>query len=306
MADTLLALSGLSKRFGDVLALDDLTLDVSRGEVVGLLGPNGAGKTTAIRLALGLAVPTAGSVRLFGRSPREAAARAGLGYLPGELALDPRLDGHAMLALNARLHAPGDAPPDATRVGELCERLGLSHADLSRPVRDDSSGTRQKLGLVAAWQHDPELLLLDEPTNALDPLVREAVFELLREAAAAGKAVLHSSHVLSEVDRSCNSVAVLRGGRLVERGSVSELRRRLTRHMLVRFRGAPPVAALSAAGAVILERDGARLVLQVAGALDPLLAVLASHPVDELAFPEPDLSAAFAHWYGDAAREARS
>jgi ABC-2 type transport system ATP-binding protein len=303
MEEELLRLEGLTKRYGDNVAVDDLSLSVSRGEIVGLLGPNGAGKSTAIRLALGLATPSAGSVRLFGRPPREPAARVSVGYLPGDLALDARLNGHAMLGLLGRLRPADAPPPDPARVRELCERLGLSADDLDRPVRDDSSGTRQKLGLVAAWQHEPDLLVLDEPTNALDPLVREAVFELVREAAAAGRAVLHSSHVLSEVDRTCTTVAVLREGRLVEHGGVKELRRKLTRRMAVHFRGEPPVTALVAAGAELLEREDGRVVLAVSGALDPLLDVLAAHPVDELTFPEPDLSEAFAHWYGNGRAE---
>lgn len=295
MSTPLLALSSLTKRYGATTALDGLDLAVAPGEVVGLLGPNGAGKSTTIRLALGLAEPSAGTVRLFGRPPRETAVRARVGYLPGDLALDGRLTGAALLALLGKLSGP---PPDARRRAVLCERLSLAADDLARPIRDDSSGTRQKLGLVAAWQHDPDLLVLDEPTNGLDPLVREAVFELMHESALAGRAVLHSSHVLSEVQRTCSSVAILRAGRLVARGDVAALQRDLVRRMVIGFRGAPPLDDLRVAGAELLEHDGSRVVLAVRGALDPLLDVIAAHPVDDLAFPEPDLAEAFAHWYG--------
>jgi len=298
MTAPLLETRDLTKCYGEHVALDGLDLSIGCGEVVGLLGPNGAGKSTAIRLCLGLARPTRGTATLFGRPPSEASARRGVGYLPGELSLDGRLTGEQMLDQLGRLR--GVAVPSHLR-NELCERLRLSAADLQRTIRDDSRGTKQKLGLVAAFQHEPQLLILDEPTEGLDPLVREAVFELMREAGQAGRAVLHSSHVLSEVDRTASSVVMLRGGRLVASGSVADLRRSAVRRMVVGFAGEPPNSELLAAGVTIVEQDGKRVVLAVTGALDPLLAVLARHGVASLAFPEPDLAEAFSrHYAGDA------
>lgn len=299
----LLELSGAGKRYGSLDALSDLDLVVEPGHVLGLLGPNGAGKTTALRLALGLARPSTGRVLLAGRPPGDPRSRSRVGYLPGDLALDSRLTGAAWLALLARLSSAGTGAAVERRRAQLCERLQLDADDLCRPIRDDSSGTRQKLGLVGACQHDPDLLVLDEPTNALDPLAREAVFELMREAGAAGKGVLHSSHVLSEVDRTATHVVILRRGRRVAHGLLGDLRQRLVRRMVVRFRGEPPVSGLISAGAELLEQDGRRLVLGVVGGLDRLLSVLAEHPVDELAFPEPDLAHAFSQFYAEQGTE---
>ncbi len=288
----------LTKHYGETVGLDGLDLVVEQGEVLGLLGPNGAGKTTTIRLVLDLIRPTRGEVLLFGLPVGDPAARARVGYLPGELSLDERLSGRGMLDLMDGLRAPGTPPADSRRRAELCERLGLTAADLARRLRDDSRGTKQKIGLIAAWQHDPDLLILDEPTTGLDPLVREAIFELMHEACAAGRTIFHSSHVLSEVDRTCTRVVVLRDGRLVTSRSIDDLRAGLARTMAVRFRDDAPIEALVAAGTELIEHDGARVVLRITGELDALLGVLALHPVEHLAFPEPDLEDAFAEIYG--------
>ena len=179
----------LTKHYGPSVGLEGLDLTVGRGEVLGFLGPNGAGKTTTIRLLLDLLRPTRGRARVFGTTPLDPAVRGRIGYLPGELELDDRLTGTQMLAFLGRLRSSEGAPVDPRRRGELCERLRLTGRDLGRLIRDNSRGTKQKIGLVAAFQHDPDLLVLDEPTSGLDPLVREAVFELLLEAGAAGRTV---------------------------------------------------------------------------------------------------------------------
>ncbi len=293
----------LSKHYGPTVGLDGLELVVERGEVLGFLGPNGAGKTTTIRLLLDLIRPTRGEARLFGRAARDPDVRRSVGYLPGELALDGRLTARKMLAFLDRLRDPRDPPADPRRRDALCERLRLSDADLDRVLRDDSRGTKQKVGLVAAFQRDPELLVLDEPTEGLDPLVREAVLELMREAGAAGRTVFHSSHVISEVDRTATRVAIVRAGRLVAVEEIDALRRSLTRRMTVRFAGdRAPVAELDVPGTRLLEQSGPSVVLAVTGDLDPLLAVLARHAVAHLAFPEPVLDDAFLQHYADAQR----
>lgn len=296
-ANACIEIRGLTKHYGDTVGLEGLDLTVERGEVVGLLGPNGAGKTTTLRLLLGLMAPTSGTVRLFGQPPRRTEARLEVGYLPGELSLDELFSGSEMLAYLAHLRPRSVTPVDERRRSELCERLGLSSADLARVIRDDSRGTKQKIGLVAALQHDPALLILDEPTSGLDPLVREAVFELMEEATVAGRTVLHSSHIMGEVDRTCSRVAILRSGRLVAGGEIEAIRSTLTRSLRVRFSGTPPLDALAAAGGELIDcRDG-RVELRVRGDINPLLAVLASHPVDELVLPEPDLGLVFARHY---------
>ncbi|MHC5209313.1 MAG: ABC transporter ATP-binding protein [Planctomycetota bacterium] len=287
----------LTRHYGATVGLEGLDLSVEAGEVLGFLGPNGAGKTTCIRLLLDLIRPTRGSARLFGRPVSDASARANVGYLPGELALDERMTGRAMLDLLDALRPAGNPPCDPRRQAELCERLRLSDADLRRVVRDDSRGTKQKIGLVAALQRDPELLVLDEPTTGLDPLVRDELLALLGEAGAGGRTVFYSSHILSDVDRTCSRVAILREGRLVTLQDMDALRGSLTRTMIVRFRGAVPAAELDVPGARLVREQDGLAEIRVTGALGPLLAVLARHPVGHMAFPEPDLEDAFRRYY---------
>ncbi|MCB9896730.1 MAG: ABC transporter ATP-binding protein [Planctomycetes bacterium] len=304
MPNPVLHTRGLTKRYGATLALDALDLSVEAGEVFGFLGPNGAGKTTTIRLLLDLIRPTSGEALLFGRPPRDPAVRARIGYLPGDLVLDPRLSGSAMLDVLDALRGRGAPPGDARRRAELCERLLLDARDLARPVREASRGTRQKMGLVAAFQHDPELLVLDEPTGGLDPLVREAFFELLDDTGRRGRTVFHSSHVLSEVERTCARAAILRQGRLVVVERIATMRAALPRRMTLRFDAAPPDDVLRAPGVAVLERDGGRVVLRVGAELGPLLAALARTPPLELVFPEAELEDAFAHLYDGSAADA--
>jgi ABC-2 type transport system ATP-binding protein len=289
----------LTKNYGETVGLEGLDLTVEPGEVLGFLGPNGAGKTTAIRLLLDLIRPTRGEARLFGQPSTEPGVRARVGYLPGELQLDEQLSGERMLTFLDQLRPTGARPCRPELRTELCERLRLSRADLERPIRDNSRGTKQKIGLIGSLQHEPDLLVLDEPTTGLDPLVREEVFALLREAGEAGRTVFHSSHVLSEVDRTCTRVAVLRAGRLVAVERIDELRASLTRKMVVRFGHAIPETDLEVTGSRLVERDGNEVVFEVRGELDPLIRMLARHSVQHMAFPEPELDDAFREFYGE-------
>ncbi len=294
---SVIAARDLTKYYGTTVGVDGLDFSVEPGEVFGFLGPNGSGKTTTIRLVLDLLRPTRGEVRVFGRSPREPRARQSVGYLPGELALDERLTGRAMLAFLDALRPPSVPPADPRRRSALCERLGLTETDLGRVIREYSRGTKQKLGLVAAFQHDPGLLVLDEPTTGLDPLVREAVLELLTESGQAGRTVFHSSHVLTEVDRTCTRVGILRAGRLVTVERVQAMRQSLVRKAVVQFADPAPLAELSLPGITVTRSEPDAVELLVAGPLDPLLAVLARHRVRHLVFPEPTLEDAFARYY---------
>jgi ABC-2 type transport system ATP-binding protein len=292
-----IAAHDLTKHYGATVGVEGLEFTVEPGEVFGFLGPNGAGKTTTIRLLLDLIRPTRGQALVFGRSPHDPETRRSTGYLPGDLALDERLTGAEMLTFLDGLRPRSTTPADPRRRAELCERIGLSSRDLGRRIREYSRGTKQKLGLVSAFQHDPILLILDEPTASLDPLVREAVFELLVEARRAGRTVFHSSHVLSEVDRTCTRVGILRDGRLVAVERVEDMRHALARKMVVRFAEAPPTAELAVPGVSIVRVDGPLVELTVSGELDPLLRVLARHTVKHLVFPEPDLEEAFVRYY---------
>ncbi|MDY0812552.1 ABC transporter ATP-binding protein [Kitasatospora purpeofusca] len=289
-------LAGLSKYYGRKAGVDHLDLTVRRGEIFGFLGPNGAGKTTTIRCMVGLLRPSAGQIRLLGLDPvadhRRLAPR--LGYLPGELRLYPELTGARTLRLLGDLQGAG-----TPRRAELCERLGLSAADLARPVREYSRGMKQKLGLVQALQHDPELVILDEPTEGLDPLVQEVFFALLEEASHAGRTVLLSSHVLPEVQRACGRVALVREGRLVAVRAVSTLRQERARRVrLVLADGRGP-RSLGAA-----ERwsprwngDEVQLLVPPAELVAELRALLAALPVADVSVEEAGLDEAFLDLY---------
>jgi len=297
MSEAVIEARDLTKHYGPTVGVEGLDLAIRQGEVFGFLGPNGAGKTTTIRLLLDLIRPTRGSARLFGRLVSSTDLRGRLGYLPGELALDGRLTGRQTLEFLAALRGPDAPRPPRGGRARCCARLSLSSSDLDRRVREYSRGMKQKLGLVSALEHDPELLILDEPTTGLDPLVREAVFEILIEAGAAGRTVFHSSHVLSEVDRTCTRVGVIRAGRLVALKRSDEMRRAAVRRMVVRFDGPVPQRELALPGVELVEHENGRAVLRVRGEINPLLAVLARHRLRDLSFPEPSLEEAFAEIY---------
>ncbi|MEN9645676.1 MAG: hypothetical protein RL238_2345 [Actinomycetota bacterium] len=287
---------GLTKRFGPSVALDGLDLEVREGEVFGFVGPNGAGKTTTIRLLLDLLRPTVGQVTVFGADPRVdgAAVRARVGYLPGDLNLPPKVTGRAFLADQAALRGLDLA----ARHDELAERLA---ADLDRPMGELSLGNRRKIGVVAAFAHRPDLLVLDEPTGGLDPLVQQTFRAMAREAAAEGRTVFLSSHVLDEVQHLADRVAVLRKGRVVVEDRVDALIARLVRIVTVRFDAAPAADAFAAVPGVVsvAEPRPGELQFTLAGAAGPLLAALAPFTPVDLHAPEPDLEDVFLHLYGE-------
>jgi ABC-2 type transport system ATP-binding protein len=283
---------GLSKQYGQTLALDRLDLAVRSGEVYGYLGPNGAGKTTTIRLLLGLHRPTAGRAELFGidawRDPVEAHRR--VAYVAGEPYLWPSLTGAETLEFLGRLRAG----VDRAFQDELVERFQL---DTNKKVRALSKGNRQKVQLVAAFATRADLLILDEPTSGLDPLMEVAFREAVREARERGQTVFLSSHILSEVEALCDRVGILRAGQLVEEGTLAELRHLSAQTVEVTFDGRPP--ELPQLPGVRVAEAGANAVrLQVTGSIRPLLAALADKPVTKLTSREPSLEEIFLHHYG--------
>lgn len=289
-----LATDGLTKRFGAVRALEDLSLRVEEGEVFGFLGPNGAGKTTTIRLLLGLLAPSGGAATVLGHRVTlgGAAWRAELGYLPGEVAFWPQLTGRVTLDFLGRL-----SRRPAVDQAALLERLGLGEDALRRPVRTYSDGMRQKLGIVQALQCRPRLALLDEPTKGLDPLVQEAFQALIAEAGRSGTTVFVSSHVLSEVERLCDRVAMLREGRLVFAGDVDELRRNQRRRVVATFAADVDHQALAHFGEV-LAASPREIALRVAQEeLPALVARLGMLPVTDLVVEPPSLEEAFLEHY---------
>ena len=240
--------SHLSKAYGHVLAVDDLTFTVDPGVIAGFLGPNGAGKTTTLRVIGGLLRPTAGGARLFGREAWSPAARAPLAYMPADPVFLPHLSGTANLDLLVRLRGAAGAPDRA----HAAEALDLGPAELARPVGGYSSGMRQKLAIIATLQCRPDLVVLDEPANRLDPIAHRAFCFLVREIADAGRAVLLSSHVLAEVEDVCDTVVLIRDGRLLTVSGVDDLRRQASRQVTIVFRS-PPSAVPAGLTAVVVD-----------------------------------------------------
>jgi ABC-2 type transport system ATP-binding protein len=283
----------LSKDYGGDRGVVDLTFEVVPGEVFGYLGPNGAGKTTTIRLMLDLIRPSSGRIELFGldvrRDGREARRR--LGYLPGDLRLYERLTTREHLRYLASLRGMrdlGDGEP-------LAARLEL---ELDRPVRALSKGNRQKVGIVLALMHRPDLAVFDEPTAGLDPLVQQVVYELVRETTADGRTVFVSSHVLSEVQEIADRVALIRDGRLEIVATVDTLRRQALARVEVTFAEAPPVGAFDEVpGVRELERHDATVRLTLSGPADPLVKALARFDVRVLDSHEADLEDVFLELY---------
>ena len=292
--DVVIRCRGVVKRFGDVVALDELDLAVGRGTVVGYLGPNGAGKSTTIRILLDLARPDAGEVSVLGADPRTAGPqlRRRIGYLPGELRLDDRLRVDETLRSWSKLRG-GNIDEDYVR--SLCDRLDL---DITRQTRGLSSGNRRKVGLVGAFMARPELLVLDEPTAGVDPLVQATFLELVGEARDDGRTVFLSSHVLSEVQQIADEAIVIRAGKVVATGRIDELRQAARQPFTAWFAGPPPEAELrTATGVAQLDVRGREVSGVIEGPPNGLLAVLARHPVDHLLMPEPDLEQAFLRYY---------
>ncbi len=285
---------GLTKRYGSARGIEGLDLSVEAGEVFGFLGPNGAGKSTTIRLMLDLIRPTSGRVELFGLDSRRGSVeiRRRVGYLPGDLRLYERMTARELFGYFARLRGLdglGAAP-------DVAERFDL---ELDRPIRALSKGNRQKVGLVQAFMHSPELLVLDEPTSGLDPLVQQRFYELVREQTARGTSVFLSSHILHEVQHAADRVALMREGRLVLVDSVEALRERAATHVEVTFAEPPPPDAFAAiAGVREVERRNATVRLVVEGEADALVKALAAFHVRGLESREADLEDVFLTLYG--------
>jgi ABC-2 type transport system ATP-binding protein len=291
MCDHAIRTEQLTKRYGGTLALDALELAVEPGEVYGYLGPNGAGKTTTIRLLLGLHRPTSGRAELFGvdawRDPVRAHRRAA--YVAGEPTLWPALTSAETLAFLARVHGGIDA---AYR-DLLIERF---HLDPSKKVRALSKGNRQKVQLIAALATRADLLILDEPTSGLDPLMEVAFRESVLEAKERGQTVFLSSHILSEVEALCDRVGILRDGRLVDQGTLSQLRHLGAETIEVAFDGPPP--ALEGVPGLHVTSSGANaLRCEVNGSVRPLIEALAHTSVVSLTTHEPSLEEVFLHHY---------
>jgi ABC-2 type transport system ATP-binding protein len=279
-----------------IRALESLDIEVRAGEIFGFLGPNGAGKSTTIRLLLGYLHPSAGAGRVLGLDiVRDSVAiRRRVGYLPGGIALYDSLTGAGLLDYLAELTG---RPP--VRRAELCERMELSARTLRRLVRDYSRGMRQKIGIVQALQHDPELAILDEPSEGLDPLMQRAFYDILGRLKAEGRTIFFSSHVLSEVERVCDRLAIIRQGRLVAVEEISGLLARRKRNVEMRLDGPPPMLA-DVAGVTSVEVLDGRLTCQLQGDVRPFLAAIAGSPIVDMTIEPAHLEEAFLEFYEDA------
>ncbi len=288
---------GLTKRYGAERGIEGVTFAVEAGEVFGFLGPNGAGKTTTIRTLLDLLHPTGGAARIFGLdSHRDSVAiRARLGNLPGDFGYGRQSTGREALRLLARLRGI-DGPG---RAAELAARF---HADLDRPLGQLSRGNRQKVGLILATFHSPELLILDEPTSGLDPLMQEEFLALVAEERERGCTVLLSSHELDEVERVCDRVGIVREGKLIAVERIHELLGKARR--TARLELADPAALLEdlrgLAGVSDLQAADGKVSFKVAGDLDPVVKAIAKRHVIDIELTHPTLEEVFLTYYGGA------
>jgi ABC-2 type transport system ATP-binding protein len=291
----ILEVNSLSKSYGRLWAVDNVSFSIEPGEIFGYLGPNGSGKTTTIRCIMGLLRPSGGQVRVFGQTVRtgRGTGHAEIGYLPGEFRIWPGLRAGSALKTLAQLGGRDDA---LARRRRLADRLELN---LNRPVGTLSKGNRQKIGILMAFAHSPQFLILDEPTSGLDPLVRQIVLDMIREAAAEGAAVLLSSHDLAEVSAVCGRAAIIREGKLVEVAPISQIVQKGSRRLVAWFRdpafvpGKPPEAL----GIRLIEQEPGMIHLAYQGQCDPVLKWVAQWPIDRIATPDTSLEEAFMQYY---------
>ena len=293
MASSVIHTEGLTKFYGKQRGLVDLNLEVRSGEVLGYLGPNGSGKTTTIRLLLDFIRPTKGRAEIFGMDARAYSVdiRRRVGYLPGELETYDNLTGRELLTHFASLRGG----VDWKYTEALAERLEL---DISRSIRSLSKGNKQKVGLIQAFMHQPELLLLDEPTSGLDPLMQHEFYRMAREATAEGRTVFLSSHVLAEVERIADRVGIIREGQLVLEEEVMTLKARALRQLEMHFAEPVPAEAFRGLpGVRDVRAEGSIVHCTIEGSVDALIKVAAKFEVTNITSHEPDLEEIFMAYY---------
>ena len=286
----IMQLNGLTKFYGKTRGIEDVTFGVGEGEIFGFIGPNGAGKSTTIRTLLALLRPTRGSASIFGADCRKNAhvIAQDVGYVPSESAYYDKIRVRELLAYTAKLYKKDCKDKTA----ELCERLSL---DPKRKIADLSFGNKKKVGIVSALLHSPKLIILDEPTAGLDPLAQQTFFEILREENSRGATIFFSSHILSEVQKLCKRVAILKEGRLAGLQTVSELRESGYKRVTVTAKSLIPPGYFSSAGG--LETEGTRAAFVYQGDINALFKQIAGLPIDDALIEEPSLEEIFLHYY---------
>ena len=289
-----ISIRGITKQYGNVLAVNNLSLEAVEGEILGFLGLNGAGKTTTIRILLDLLRPNKGQAFLLGHNCQSDGlrARSNIGYLPGEMGIYSDMTGREVLDLLAGL---SHQSVNKTLRGELQERLEFPDSDLRRSLRQYSTGMKRKLGLIQAFQADPQLLILDEPTEGLDPLMQESFYQLLLDAKKRGRTVFMSSHVLSEVDRACDRIALVRKGEMVLLATIEETRKLAARRVRVSF--SEDVSVTPPPFSEVVEIRPRLWNLKIEGPLGPLLRQLAALPVHDIEVAEPKLEDVIMKYY---------
>ena len=298
--DPVIRTEKLTKAYGSHRGIIDIDLEVTEGEAFGFLGPNGAGKTTTIRTLLDHIRPPSGRATIFGieTTVDPVGIHRRIGYLPGEFALYDKLTGGQTIEYFANLRGG----VDATYQKQLLQRLDL---DPSRKFKEYSKGNKQKVGLVVALQHSPDLLMLDEPTSGLDPLVQQTFYELIREAKAEGRTIFLSSHILSEVEKTCDRVAIIRDGRLVKVDRTEALRDLAHHEVELRFAGDPPMGAFAVLpGVSDVTADGNVLKMRVSGSITPVVREAAKYELLDFVSREPSLEETFLAQYGRGTAEA--
>jgi len=288
-----IATEGLTKIYGRRLGIEGLDLEVRRGEIFGFIGPNGAGKTTTIRLLLDLLHPTRGRAEVLGLDSHRQTVevRRSVGYLPGEFGLDVRMTGRQLVSNFARLRGM----QDLGSADRLAERLGV---DLDLPTGRLSRGNRQKVGLVQALFHEPALAILDEPTTGLDPLVQDTFLQFLREARAEGRTIFLSSHILSEVERVCDRVAIVRGGRLAALETTESLLERRRKRVTLVFAAPVDASAFAALpGVSDIHAQGTTIWMSVGDSIDAIIKLAARYTLLDLNVEHPSLDEVFLGYY---------
>jgi len=294
MGSGIVVAEGLTKFYGRQRGIVDLSIEVERGEVFGYLGPNGAGKTTTIRLLLDFIRPTRGQARIFGKDVSQSGLeiRKHVGYVPGELAMYDNMTGRDFLTYFAHLRNG----IDWKYVEELAKRLDCN---LSQPIRSLSHGNKQKIALIQAFMHKPDLLILDEPTTGLDPFMQREFYHMIEEVQAEGRTVFLSSHILPEVERVCDRVGILREGKLVAVEGVKDLKSRALRHLEIHFaKPVPKEAFVGVSGVRDVTMEDDIMHCTVVGSLDAVVKAASAFPVDNIITHEPSLEEIFMSFYG--------
>jgi ABC-2 type transport system ATP-binding protein len=289
---TVISVRSVTKYFGKVTGVKEISFTVEKGDIFGFLGPNGSGKTTTIRLLLDLLRPDNGTIKVFGKNLQNNSfeIRQKCGYLPGNFSAYGNLTGNQFLNLLSNFRKVKNFSPP-----RLYERLGISEFDLKRKIKHLSHGTLQKLGIIQAFWCYPELLILDEPTIGLDPLMQNVFYDLLKEYQEKGITIFLSSHNLSEVERICHRVAIIRKGEIIKTESISNLKKMLNRKLFLTLK--QPLDSVELPGAKLISRQELKFEFEVTGDFELLLRRLSELPVSDIVLPEPDLQEIFMNYY---------